>query len=345
MLIYINGRFLEEPISGVGKYALCLIKEMDKLSIGDNIILLVSKKIAYRDLQFKNIKIKKVGCFSGNVWEQLELPFYSSDGFLLSFCNRGPMFKKNQLLTIHDAATVITPDRFSFKFRMFTRVIYLLLKRRAKVITTVSEHAKADIIKCFNINSDDIHVVHNGICKGVPDETIIDRLNLRHGSYILSVGGTENKNIESIIAALEYLNDDVKYVCVGNLCDKYKMIVRNNPRIIYPGYVNDFELLALYKNAKCFVFPSFYEGFGIPPLEAMSVGCPVVVSNLPVFRELYKDSALYCDPMNFHDLVDKILSLNNELSQRLIKKGYKCSEKYSWKDSAIKILRIIGENV
>ena len=343
MNIYINGRFLEDNISGIGKFALSIINQIDRQNI-ENVILLIPPKVK-NDFIFENIKVKSIGFFSGNIWEQLELPYYSYDGVLLSLCSRGPAIKKKQLLTIHDAATEITPDRFPLRFRLMIKFLYIIMKNRVGIITTVSKKSREDIVDKFNISAEKIRITYNGIDKFVPDNRIIEQLKLNNIPFILSVGGTENKNIEGIVSSLKYIRNDIKYVCVGELCKKYHSLVKENERIIETGYIKDEELFALYRHAICLVFPSFYEGFGIPPLEAMSMGCPVVSSNISALKEIYGDSVLYCNPNDSADIADNINKLVNNvyLKEKLIDKSLACLKKYSWKESADKIIKWINE--
>ena len=119
----------------------------------------------------------------------------------------------------------------------------------------------------------------------------------------------------------------------------------DNGNIIFTGYVTDEELVALYRNAKCLVFPSLYEGFGIPPLEAMSLSCPSVVSNTTSLPEVCGEAVLYCDPYDIDDIYEKVKLLLDDDEKRieLIKKGKEQLKKYTWSGSAKKFHEIINK--
>ena len=121
--------------------------------------------------------------------------------------------------------------------------------------------------------------------------------------------------------------------------------VSEHASIEYIGDVSNNQLINLYSNAKILIFPSFYEGFGLPPLEAMSCKCPVILSDIPVLKELYEDAALYINPHDIKDIENMILKLlnDNQLRNDLIQRGLDQSKKYSWKKSANKIISLIKE--
>ena len=341
--VYINGRFLEDKITGIGRFCINIINEFDRFDNSlINFILLTTKR-CNTSLKYKHIEVRKVGRFTGNIWEQIELPWYSRDGVLLSLASRGPVIKANQVLTIHDAAPRRTPKRFPFKFRVLLQLIYYMLKDRA-IITTDSCFSKDELVKYYNIPKENIYIIPCGIDHfqhDKEDERILDKYHLNEKKYIISVGGTKNKNIDRVIKAHEKFNDDTYLVIIGNVNKDELSWEKDN--IIFTGFVTDEELVTLYKNARCLVFPSLYEGFGIPPLEAMSLSCPSVVSNTTSLPEVCGEAALYCNPYDIDDIYQKVKLLIFDENKRseLIEKGGVQVGKFTWSESAKMFYSII----
>lgn len=356
--IYINGRFLSQTITGVQRYALEVLKSFDRLLSKGTIngklyqLVLLTPSNTRHKLPLKNIKVCKVGKLNGQLWEQLELPFFSSGHLLINLCNTAPILKTNQLLTIHDAATSANKDNYSFAFRSWYKILHHTLPLRTKRITTVSNFSKSELLKYYPVQEEKVNVIYLGIehMNHIRDNNLIlKQYDLVDTPYILAVSSLNpNKNFKGIIEALKYIKyDDVQIVLVG---DKDNPIYKEahlskytNIKLV--GYVTDEELKALYKNANCFVFPSFYEGFGLPPLEAMSCGCPVVASNRASLPEVLGDSVLYCDPENPKDIAEKIAMVldDQEIREEFQRKGLEKARQYSWNRCGFELFEILKE--
>lgn len=344
--VYINGRFLTQKITGVQRYALEMVKGIDR-EIDHNknyeFIILVPKNIK-QTISLNNIKIKIVGYLKGHLWEQIELPLYSKDGILLNFCGCAPILKKNQIVTIHDAAVCAMPESFSFLFRTWYKFMFYIVGKRAKKVFTVSNFSKKEINKYFNIPLEKIDVTYNGIdhMKNIkPDESIFSKCTIEKNNYVLAVSSLNpSKNFKLILETAK-ISPEINFVIAGGtnstVFKEQGLEIASNVKFI--GYVNDKELVALYKYASCFVYPSIYEGFGIPPLEAMYFNCPVIVSNIEVFKEIYKDNVLYCDKYNVDSLLEKIILLmkSKNLKNKIINKSKQLVDIYKWEKSSKKI--------
>ena len=305
MKIYINGRFLTQRITGVQRYALEITRALDSLISDDKnlqkheYIVIAPKKVLY-SIKLKNIQVIQKGVLKGHLWEQLELPIYSYDGFLMNFCSCAPLLKRNQTVAIYDAAVSAMPQSFSWLFRTWYRIMFFCLGQTARQIFTCSEFSKKELHRYFSIPLNKTHVIYPGIehiRRLTADESIISRANLKDTKYVLAVSSMNPSKNFPLVLDVARLMPDVEFIIAGGSNAKvFKsagLDVPQNARLI--GYVSDEELMALYRHASVFVYPSLYEGFGIPPLEAMMCGCPAIVSDIEVFHEVYGDSVEYCD--------------------------------------------------
>lgn len=345
--ICINGKFLSQNLTGVQRYAVEIIKAIDnhlndtKIKEKYNFIIIAPSNLKY-DFKFKNIKIRKVGLLKGTLWEQIELPYYSRNKFLLNFCNVAPIIKKNQIVTIHDAATAAMPKSFSMVFKLWYRFMYFILEKRLNKIFTVSNFAKNQVNKYFNFDKNKIIVTYNGIehiFRIKPDNEILKKFSIEKCNYILAVSSLNpSKNFKLVLECAKYLSD-YKFIIAGR---KNTTVFKNEnleipQNVNFIGYVSDEELVALYRNAYCFVYPSLYEGFGIPPLEAIALGCPVILSNIEVFKEIYNDNAVYCDSNNAKQLASKIQDNESLDKLRNVYLTNNDLHKYSWNKTVKKI--------
>jgi len=351
--IYINGRFLSQTITGVQRCALELVRALDNLALPPDwqVVLLVPKKIKQFP-SFRQIEIRSVGRLGGHLWEQLELPCFARDGFLVNLCNTGPLLLHKQLVTIHDAAVFRYPRAFSFFFRTWYRFLLPRLCFAARKIVTVSDFSRRELIELLGVSPAKVSVIVEGwehLSRVPLDDRVLDRFGLRSRPFVLAVSSLNPyKNFHSVVAALDYLSDlDVDIAIAGGanpkVFDGGENALPSNVK--YLGYVSDGELRALYSAATAFVFPSFYEGFGIPPLEAMSCGCPVVASNRASIPEVCGDAALYFDPESPLEIAEKIrlVLLDESVQKDLRGKGMGKAQFFSWEIGAIMIKENLEE--
>ncbi|WP_255211319.1 glycosyltransferase family 4 protein [Geobacillus zalihae] len=354
--IYINARFLTQSITGVQRFAIELVKALDNLIdkkiIDKNkieIILLAPKDLKI-EIELKHIFLRQVGFLKGHLWEQFELPIYSRKGFLINLCNTAPLLKRNQTVAIHDAAVFAIPEAYTFIFRTWYKVLYKCLGNWLDKIITVSNFSKNELVKFCGINPDKIHVIYEGkehILSVKAESGILEKYNLKKGKYLLAVSSLNpNKNFIAIIKALEMLGNTKFDIAIAGGTDP-KVFNSSNKlsyqNVKYLGYVSDEELKALYENAACFIFPSFYEGFGLPPLEAMACGCPVIISNTASLPEIFGDVALLCDPYKPETISRAIkqIELNPNLRKFMSEKGIKHSQKFQWEKCALELLNSV----
>ena len=343
--IIVNCRFLTQNLTGVQRFAIEISKQLRNV-MGDQILIVSPKKIMHYDIA-NELKVQVIGFNSGHLWEQIDLPLYlnsnHSNSLLLNLANTGPLFYSNKIITLHDIAYERFSSSFSWRFSSFYKIIVPRLLNNCKHIFTVSNFSKEEISLFYNIPKDNISVVYNA----VSDIFKLSKKN-NNQKYILAVSSiTPHKNFNNLIKAYNILKgDSVKLVLVGSSGMSFNNVEidkKDNKNIIFKGRVSDNELTDLYTNAICFIHPSLYEGFGIPPLEAQSCGTPVISSNAASLPEIGMDSFLYFDPNNIDDIAEKIELLihNKALQKELTAKGFKNIKRFSWITSARKIQEII----
>ncbi|HVS92105.1 MAG TPA: glycosyltransferase family 1 protein [Mucilaginibacter sp.] len=289
----------------------------------------------------RELDIVIVGKNRGVLWEQFDLPRYLrsvGNPLLLNLCNAAPMTYTNQVVTVHDVAFMVNPSWFSKKFVWFYKFLIPWVARKAKLVFTVSNFSRQEIVKYFGIDAQKIKVIYNSV-NHLPQ--LPNNFN-KYGRYLLIVSSIDKrKNIERLIRAFFLVKDEnIKLLVAGDTSSIFNNneLKKNytNEKILFLGRVSDESLCNLYSNAISFVYPSLYEGFGIPPLEAISCNCPIIVSNIESLREVYGDAALFADPYSEEDIAQKITLLINDqlLRNDLIEKGKKIVNKYSWEKSA-----------
>jgi glycosyltransferase involved in cell wall biosynthesis len=357
--IIINGRFLTQKKTGVQRFAyeittLLLLKNPD-------IVIVMPDEPIFEGYNVERWPIKKIRGFHGHFWEQISLPLYlfftlknGKEKILLNFCNTAPIFFFNKITAIHDLAVIHYPSWFNKKFSILYRYLLPGIVKTSRRLITVSNFSKNQIEVKYPRSKGKIEVIYNGSRHNSKigfDEihTLLD-FGIKKNEYILAVSSIEpRKNIERLIAAYNLLMDkSVKLVLVGAKGKAFGQININTevPGIVMAGYVNDDILSILYRNAICFIYPSLYEGFGIPPVEAMNNGCPVIVSDIPSLREISSDAVLYVNPYEIQDIADKIESLVSDavLQEQLRIKGYDRAAIFDWNLAADQIEKILMKN-
>ncbi|WP_304293368.1 glycosyltransferase family 1 protein [Campylobacter gracilis] len=347
-MLFVNARFLTQHITGVQRYAIEISKQL-KFKLRDGVVFLSPKNIVHNEIA-RNLDVRVIGKNSGHIWEQLDLPVYikrEGGPLLLNLANTAPVFYKNKICVVHDIAYERFPQTFDWKFRLFYKFLIPKILKTSRKIITVSKFSKNEISQLYGIQSDKIDIVYNSA------NTTFKNIRIENKEkYVLAVSSLHyQKNFHSLIEAFDGLGDEnIKLFLVGEINKNFTNLnllekIKNNTNIIFIGRVSDEKLTRLYSNAICFVFPSFYEGFGIPPLEAQSCGCPVVCSNAASLPEIYGDSVVYFDPYNVEDMRGKIqIVLNDEnLQNELRIKGFENIKRFSWEESAQKIINLVNK--
>lgn len=332
MMVVINARFLTQNITGVQRFAIEISKKIKRLNGGD-VKFVCPNNIVNKDLA-KELNVEVIGVRTGHLWEQIDLPMYLkriNSPLLLNLANTAPLFYNNKVVTVYDLAFKHHSEWFSKKFSVFYNFLIPRILKSSRHIFTDSNYVKEDISKTYGIRSDKITTVY-----GSSSDVFVNR-NVQKDNYVLAVGSIEpRKNLVSLISIFATL--DYRLIIVGQKNKVFSALEIDElpENIKFTGYVSDDRLVELYNEASLFVYPSFFEGFGIPPLEAQACGCPVIVSNVTSLPEVFRTSAVYCDPFDIQDLSNKIQLVMNDEAMRtdLMNRGLNNVKRFSWEMSA-----------
>lgn len=346
--IAINGRFMTQRLSGVQRYSREIVIAMDRLIQNQSTKLdgfrwkLMVPPGADQALQLGAITVEVVGKGGGHLWEQRDLARAAAKSRLLNLGNSGPVFHRDRLVVIHDAAVFRTPGNFGLKYRIAHRALGRILARTGR-IGTVSKFSQQELAQTLALREDAILVAYNGcdhFVGSASDDLVLARLGLEPQRYFLFVGSpAPNKNLPVLLEAFARIGrDGAKLVVVGSL-DRSVFGGEGTAaakNVILASRRTDAEIASLYAHATALVFPSLYEGFGIPPLEAMAGGCPVIASDIPVLHEVCANAATYF-PRADADRLAEIMREHWDVSQRNAQQRLLAMERvdrFTWESSA-----------
>lgn len=345
-MLYINGRFLTQPMTGVNRFSFEITKALKKC--GCDFVVVCPKQEINKDYDVSGLNIIRYGFGKSHIWELFSLPLFfigKSKDILVSFSGLGPVAVRNKITTIHDVAHRENPKWYSLPYRMFYRILEPVVLYTCKKVLTVSEFSKTEIIKHYKrVNPDDIHVIYNACNSEWSHEASVGTST---ADYFLCVSSLDpRKNFPILLSAFKQM-PDIQLKIVGGknaVFNKQELEVPANAEFL--GRVSDAELANLYKNAKAFIYPSLYEGFGLPPIEAAHFGCPVVLSDIPVLNEVCRDSATYFNPLSPDSIIEavrKVNSFTEEERAQMIEKATRNLERFTWDASARKLLKLIEQ--
>lgn len=302
--IFIDGRFLVQPISGVQRYAQQIVEAIDRLlpARADAPPVRLLTPPGARRLDLTTIRQDVVGRSGGHFWTQWDFARAAAGGVALHLAASGAVAHRRALVVIHDAAVFRHPELFSRNYVRLHRLLGIVLSRTAR-LATVSRFSARELSEKLRVPLEGITVAPNGAdhLQIEPDRAVVERLGLNATPFFLVLGNiTPNKNLAVAIRALERLPADaVKLVAVGRLDASVfgqGHLPPKRDNLLLAGRLDDAEVAGLMASARALVFPSIYEGFGIPPLEAMSNDCPVLASTAEAVREVCGDAVDYFEP-------------------------------------------------
>jgi glycosyltransferase involved in cell wall biosynthesis len=359
--IVFNGKFLTVAPTGVHRVAEELIHALDRLLVSSQIpgsvseVTIVAPTTAERTPPLSLIRVIKQGFASGLPrefpWEQLNLPWVARNALLVNLCNMGPLLHPDSMTMIHDAQVYLTPASYSLGFRLWYRLVQPLLGRTNRGILTVSEYSKQQLVRHRIAPAHKITVIHNGcdhVLAHAPAHGFVTGNGLDEGRYVVALSSTQShKNIGVLLKAFaDQRLSDLTLVLFGAAgkasFENLGFEVPANVRFV--GRIDDAELAALMIHALAFACPSTTEGFGLPPLEAMILGCPAIVAPCGALPEVCGDAALQADPHQPDQWVDAILRLADDpgLRAHLRESGQHRAGAFTWDTAARKLAKVLG---
>ncbi len=339
-MIFINSRFLTQDVSGVQRYAEQMCLALKKLR--NDLVFIAPHGIRLHE-SAKALDVQCIGHNKGHLWEQLDLPLYlrrQKNPLLVSISSTGPMLYRNQIATHHDINYVRFPQSYTRLFRLAYRTITPILLSRIKTLITSSSFSRTEISGFYGFAENKVLVVP----AAVSDSFTPRPPHADAPRYLLAVSShAAHKNFSRLIQAFLSLRDhnDLQLHIVGATTGVFadpnlQRLACRDPRIRFLGRLSDAELIEQYQGAIAFVFPSLYEGFGIPPLEAQACGCPVLAANAASIPEVLQASALYFDPLDVGHMAAAMhrVLVDAPLRQALRIHGLNNVRRFSWNVSA-----------
>jgi len=361
--VVINATNIGYKMNGIGNYTLNLIKHLVNLDSRITFIVYLNKncKTHIKNIIFpNNFEIRWVGKwlspdkkFFGHLLRLIYSNYLAVKHFKLLQFNTSPLevcfFKKNQIVTVHDVIPILFKD-YHMKQYHFYKIILKYVLRYVKMVITPSLYTKELVHTYYGLEENKVRAIQLGI-----DTASFQNENVRthQTPYILYVGRiNEMKNVTQVIKSfiLTSRELDIDLIVVGDdknnfdqLLNKSNCDAETKRRIKFYSDVSESEKFNLMKNASVFLYPTLFEGFGFPPLEAMSSGCPVIVSNNSSFPEVCGNAAYYVDPKNEKQIANGIIEVlsNDYLRTNLILRGLERVKLFTWRETVTGHLRIM----
>ena len=331
--IIINGESYARNITGIERVCIETIQELDKICQPGEIELVIPKNVKLFP-QLKNIKVVQLNYNISFFFKWVQIPFQKylrkQNGISLDFANTCPFFTPG-IEYLHDIYCKLYPDDFKGKHDKLVRslscILYRRIAKKAKVIIAVSEFTKKTIVDTYHINPERVKVIYNGLsksyCEIKPDFSVFEKNpELKEKQYYFTLGSLSVRKNLKWIANHAQKHPENFYAISGkplpDVVPKELELLRSLKNVKFLGYLSDEEVKAVMSKCKAFIFPSYFEGFGLPPLEALSCNVPVIISNTTCLPEIYGKTAHYIDPDNTDVDLDELLQETVESPKQLL---------------------------
>jgi glycosyltransferase involved in cell wall biosynthesis len=296
------------------------------------------------------LEIERRGLFRGQLWEQLDLPLLTKSDLLLNLCNLGPMASTAAITMIHDAQVFITPDSYSWGFANWYRRVLPVLGHKHARILAVSQFTAEELVRFGVAPPDRISVIPNGVDHMLGYTVrpgILSRLGLSGRKYVVALANVQtHKNIGILLTAFsDPALQELRLVLVGS-DDRRRFEALGHsvpPTIIFAGRVDDGELRALLESALCVAFPSTTEGFGLPPLEGMILGCPAIMAPCGALPEIGGEAAVFAPPDAPGEWVNAISKLASDMAvwEKYSHAGRERARLFTWARAGEKLVNVL----
>lgn len=346
----VNGRYLTQPKTGVQRYAQNVTAAMNQALIASGADVPIIAPRAAADPGFQAMPLITTGRLGGHFWEQLVLPA-RWPGRLLNLGNTAPAIKSDQVVCIHDANVFDAPESYRSTFRATYRALQPLLSKRAARITTVSAYSARQLARHLPVRAADIVVLPNGHEHALAWDPRLARIApevAAEGRFVLALGSrAPHKNLQLVAKiAPELAAMNIGVIVAGGGAGIFAPESLTNAHgLTLLGYVTDDDLAYLMDRALCLIFPSWTEGFGLPIIEAMARGCPVVASDRASMTEVCGNAALLAapdDPLQWVKYIRQ-LSISSHQRDELIGRGREQTKMFSWERTAAGYLELMRE--
>lgn len=354
-MLTIDARMIKQ--SGIGTYLTNLLPQIIEATDNDITLLGNIEELSqYPWVNKLNVNIIEINSPIYSINEQVvlmkkipkETKLYWSPHYNIPLLYKGKL-----LVTVHDVFHLAMKEYVGgIHKRLYAQLMFKALRLKATEIISVSEFTKSQFIQFTGPTKKSITTIHNGVDTNWFNSLLSEQR--KTSPYLLYVGNIKpHKNLGNLLKAFSKIMNEIPHnlVIVGRregFITGDHMIAEQadeiGNRVVFTGYINDEKLKEFFKNATALIFPSKYEGFGLPPLEAMASGCPVVVSNKASIPEICGEAAIYFNPLNPDEIAEKILLVvrNNQLRSHLIQAGLEQSKKFNWITSGEKTIGIIN---
>lgn len=340
--LIINGRFLGRPVTGVERVARGIVGAIASRMDADGLVRAgdavfrprIAAPAGPLHAPPDRIPLQRSARLHGHAWEQCALPWQARDGLLLNLCNTAPLAARHQVTYVHDAGVYAIADAYGWRFRHWYRTLHRAYRLRGDILLTNSVFSARELQHFAGFARDRLHVAAPG-CDHIHDVAPaslpmqVERLARSRGYFLVVASRARHKNVDVALAAhAEFLRrhpDGPALVLVGGrhggVFEDASPADRDHRHVLRMGYVDDPTMVAMLRRARGLVFPSRYEGFGLPLVEAMAVGCPVVASDLPAAQEIGIDACWTFPPGDPEALVaalDTVTSRPREVHARVL---------------------------
>jgi len=351
---YLNGKFLRQRLTGVERSAGNLLRALDARLAPDDgdWVLLHPPGVAVPALRRVVARPLGPAGLPGHAWEQTLLPWAARDGLLVNLSGSTPAFGARQACLLHDAAVFDHPQAYTRAFVAWYQWLFRRLAGRAERLMTVSAFSRDRLAAALGRRPEDFAIVPNGAdhLAGVSaDPTVLERFGLVPERYLLAVASANPaKNLARLVASFDALGagHGLRLAIVGGGNPR---VFAGGPAAVDPagvvrtGPLPDAALKALYAHARALVFPSLYEGFGLPPVEAMACGCPVIASDSGAVAEVCANASLAVDPLSGAALTEAMRRVTSDdaLCARLRQAGLRRAAGFTWDAAAQRLLEAL----
>lgn len=346
-VLHVNGKFLAQRTTGTQRYATEVVRA---LAVEPTVEMLLHVPANARVPAGLAVSLRvRRSRLNGIAFEQLALPLASRSNMLLNLAGPAPLLKRKQLVVIHDVTPFRRPESYSRLFRLWYFIMYTVVTRRAEHIASVSEFSIQEIRTIFRIPAERIVELLPCGWQHFPQRAEVAPPAADRAGYALMVGtNVAHKNIGPAVNALVARGIPVKLVGgtgAGNVFTSRRFGRVSEGSVEVLGYVSDEKLAELYRSATAFVFPSTYEGFGIPVLEAQYFRCPLICSNRGALPEVAGDGAIFFDTDDLAASADAFWEIHadNALRALLIAKGSANLQRFSWAGTALRLRMIVTQ--